>query len=189
MNSSIQNSVRTNRKKSALTVYEITIFAMFASLMLASKKLMELIPNIHLVGMFIILLTNKYRKKALIPIYIYIFLDGLISGFAMWWIPYLYIWAVLWGVVMMLSGRLTRKTKMIAYPFANGLFGLSFGILYAPAQALMFNFSFKQTIAWILAGLPFDAIHAVGNFALAFLVLPLSDALDKVEKLTLRRKS
>ncbi|HOD02592.1 MAG TPA: hypothetical protein PKN28_04630 [Clostridiales bacterium] len=189
MNSSTQNNMQASRKKSGLTVYEITVFAMFASLMLASKKLMESIPNIHLVGMFIILLTNKYGKKALIPIYIYIFLDGLISGFAMWWVPYLYIWAVLWGAVLLLPKQMTRKKTMIVYPLINGLFGLSFGVLYAPAQAIMFNFSFKQTVAWVIAGLPFDAVHAAGNFALAFLVLPLSDALEKIEKLTVGRKA
>lgn len=161
---------------------------MFAALMLASKVLMEALPNIHLLGMFVMLLTVEYRKKALIPIYLYVFLNGLISGFAMWWIPYLYIWTILWGVTMLLPKKMPRGAAAFVYPAVNGLFGLSFGTLYAPAQAVMFNLSFKQMIAWIIAGLSFDALHAAGNFAAGFLVLPLSDLLKKLEKLTLRRK-
>lgn len=184
MNSPTQkdNIKQDVKKNSKITIYEMTLFAMFAALMLASKVLMEVLPNIHPLGMFIMMLTVTYRKKALIPIYLYVFLNGLIAGFAMWWIPYLYIWAVLWGVTMLIPTNISKKSKAIIYPIVNALFGLSFGTLYAPAQALMFNLSFKQMVAWIVAGLSFDAIHAAGNFAVGFLVLPFSELLKKLDK-------
>ncbi|HZJ75700.1 MAG TPA: hypothetical protein VFD25_03840 [Clostridia bacterium] len=191
MNLSTQkvNVKRDSSRKSRLNIYEMTLFAMFSALMLASKVLMEVLPNIHPLGMFIMALTVTYRKKALIPIYIYVFLNGLIAGFAMWWIPYLYIWTVLWGVTMLIPENISKKSKAIVYPIVNALFGLSFGILYAPAQALMFNLSFKQTVAWIAAGLSFDAIHAAGSFAIGFLVLPISELLIKLYKVYRRGKA
>ena len=98
----------------------------------------------------------------------------------MWWIPYLYIWTVLWGITMLLPKNMPKKLAFVIYPVICGLHGLAFGILYAPTQALFFGFNFKQTIAWIIAGLPFDAVHAVGNFCAGLLIVPLSELLKKL---------
>ena len=57
-----------------------------------------------------------------------------------------------------------------------------FGALYAPVQALMFNFTFEQTLSWIAAGLTFDIIHMAGNFAVGLLIFPLSEVLKKLVK-------
>ena len=65
-----------------LTTKEIAVFAMLGAVMYASKLLMEAAPNIHLLGVFTIAYTVVYRKKALFPIYIYVFLNGIVSGFA-----------------------------------------------------------------------------------------------------------
>ena len=50
-----------------LTVRETAVFAMLGALMYASKMIMEVIPNVHLLGMFIVAFTVVYRKKALYP--------------------------------------------------------------------------------------------------------------------------
>lgn len=171
-------------KKLRLTIFEMTLFAMFSSMMFISKIVMEFLPNIHLLGMFTMLLAVVYRKKALIPIYIYVLLNGVYAGFNMWWVPYLYVWTVLWGVTMLLPPNMGKTAKMIVYPVVCAFHGLCFGVLYAPTQALMFNFTFEQTLAWIVAGFPFDIIHAVGNFVLGFLIYPLSTLLIKLSKKT-----
>ena len=80
-----------------LTTREITVFAMLGAVMYASKIIMEVIPNVHLLGTFTIAFTVVYRKKALYPIYTYVILNGIFSGFATWWLPYLYLWTVLWS--------------------------------------------------------------------------------------------
>ena len=59
------------------TTSEIAVFAMLGSVMYASKIIMELAPNIHLVGVFTIAFTIVYRQKALYPIYIYVLLTGI----------------------------------------------------------------------------------------------------------------
>ena len=60
-----------------LTVRETAIFAMLGTLMYASKMIMEIAPNIHLIGVFTIAFTVVYRKKALYPVYIFVLLTGL----------------------------------------------------------------------------------------------------------------
>ena len=62
--------------------------------------------------------------------------------------------------------------------------GLAFGTLYAPAQALMFHFTFKQTLAWIIVGLPWDLLHGVGNLCAGMLIIPFSELLTKLNKKT-----
>lgn len=176
-----ENYNKALKRKPFITVYEMTVFAMLGSIMYCSKILMEWAPNIHLLAMFTMVFTIVYRVKALIPIYVYVLLNGFFAGFAMWWIPYLYIWTVLWAVTMLFPRNLSPKWAFI-YPIICGLHGLAFGTLYAPAQALMFGLNFKQTIAWIAAGFPFDCIHAIGDFTAGFLIYPLVKLLRKIDK-------
>ena len=155
---------------------------MLGAIMFCSKIIMELLPNVHLIGMFTITYTVVFREKALIPIYVYVMLNGLYAGFSTWWIPYLYIWTILWGVTMLLPQNMPRGAKCVVYPIVCAVYGLAFGILYAPAQALLFGLDFNGMIAWIISGLPFDIIHAVGNLISGFLILPLSELLAKLSK-------
>ncbi len=163
-------------------ILQICIFAMLGTIMVCSDILMELLPNIHLLGMLTMVYTLVFRWKALIPIYVYVMIYGLYSGFSVWWVPYLYIWAVLWGVTMLLPKKMPRIGACIVYPAVCCLHGLAFGVLYAPAQALLFGFDFQQTLAWVASGLPFDIIHGVGNLFAGLLIVPLSELLKKLAK-------
>lgn len=155
---------------------------MLGAVMYASKMIMEFAPNIHLLGVFIVAFTVVYRKKALYPIYVFIFLVGLFNGFNAWWIPYLYIWSVLWGAVMLLPRSMPKKWRPIVYMLVNAAHGFLYGTLYAPAQALMFGLNLEGTIAWIIAGLPWDAIHGVSNFICGIIIVPIITVLRIAEK-------
>ena len=156
---------------------------MFGAMMFASKYLMEILPNIHLLGMFIGVLTVVYRWRALIPLYIYVFLDGLFHGFSLWWIAYLYIFLPLFFGFMLLPKRLPDPVKAILYPTVSALHGFLFGVLYAPAQALIFGLdSFEKVMAWVAAGLPFDITHGISNAIFGTLILPLSKLALRLEK-------
>ncbi len=155
---------------------------MLGSVMYASKLIMEFAPNIHLIGVFTIAFTVVYRKKALYPIYVYVLLTGVFNGFATWWIPYLYLWAILWGAVMLLPVNMPKKLQPIIYMFVCAAHGFLYGTLYAPAQALLYGLSFQKMIAWIIAGLPFDCIHGVSNFFCGILILPIILTLKRADR-------
>lgn len=169
-----------NAKK--ITIREMIIFSMLGTIMFCSKLVMEALPNIHLIGALTMIYTLVYRKKALYPIYIFAVLTGLYGGFGLWWVPYLYIWTILWGVTMLLPKDLSPKLGAVIYPIVCSLHGLAYGILYAPAQALLFGLDLEGMIAWIVAGLPFDLLHAGGNLAAGLLILPLTKLLYKLER-------
>ena len=161
---------------------------MLGTMMFCSKILMEILPNIHLLGMFTMVFTLVFRKKALVPIYVYVLLNGLYAGFNVWWIPYLYIWTILWAVTMLLPKKMPPKVACIVHPMVCALHGFAFGILYAPAQALFFGLDFKQTVAWIITGIPWDVVQGIGNLCAGLLIVPLTDLLKKLSAQTLYRK-
>lgn len=152
--------------------------------MYVSKVVMEFAPNVHLLGVFTVAFTVVYRKKALYPIYIYVLLNGIFAGFATWWIPYLYLWTVLWGITMLLPKKLPKTVQPFVYAAVNALHGFAFGTLYAPAQALLFGLDFKGMVAWIVVGLPWDMVHGISNLICGFLIVPIILLLRQLERST-----
>lgn len=175
---------RNNRLHQA---WEMCVFAMLGTIMFCSKILMEALPNIHLLGMLTMVYTIAYRKKALIPIYLYVFLNGLFAGFTVWWVPYLYVWTVLWAVTMLIPQKISKKSGSILYPIICSLHGFAFGILYAPAEAVMFGLDFEKTVAWVISGFSFDIIHGIGNFVAGLLIVPLSELLKKLMRISAQK--
>ncbi len=143
---------------------------------------MDALPNIHLIGAFVVAITVVYRAKALLPIYTFVMMTGLFGGFGLWWIPYLYIWTVLFGAVMLLPKNMPTKVAVIVYIAVSALHGFLYGILYAPFQAFAFGLDFNGTIAWIIAGLPFDMAHGVGNAVCGMLIIPIINILQIADK-------
>ena len=178
----MNSDTQRNNKKKPLTVYEISVFSMLGAIMYCSKIILEWAPNVHLLGMFTMAFTLVYRKKALIPIYVFVMLLGVLNGFNAWWIPYLYLWTILWGVTMLLPKNMPHNIAVIVYAVVCSLHGFLFGVLYAPAQAIMFGLDFKGMITWISAGAIFDTVHGVSNFFAGMLVIPMVNLLKKIDK-------
>lgn len=168
--------------KRRLSVREIAIFAMLGAIMLGSKKLMEFMPNIHPLTMLTIVYTLVYRKKAIFPLLVYLVLDTVVVGGITWILPYYYIFPLVWLCALAIPKRLSGMPLQICCTVICTLFGFAFGTLYAPWQAILYGLNFEKTLAWILTGLPWDAVHALGNFAASFLILPLAKLLQKIQK-------
>ena len=161
----------------------IAVFSMLSVIMYLSDILMEFLPNVHLVGVLVIVYTIVYRFRALIPIYGYVLLNGLLSGFGIWWLAYLYVWAVLWGLVMLVPRRIPNKVRYVIYTALCALHGFSFGLLYVPVQ-MIYNSSIEYIISWLSIGfVTADIYHGIGNCIFgALLIAPLSSLLLRLEK-------
>ncbi|MBQ6717369.1 MAG: hypothetical protein IJN22_00570 [Clostridia bacterium] len=169
-----------------LKLKDIVLLALLAALMCVGDFAMEWLPNVHFVGVFIVVTTVVYRKYALLPIFVYWIVSGFVEGISLWWIPKIYIWSLLWVGIMLIPKSLSEKVKNVLYVAVCTLHGfLSFGVLYAPAQALITGLDFKGTIAWIIAGLPFDVTQCIGNLVLGSLVIyPMIKILKRTDKYT-----
>ena len=160
----------------------LAVFAMLGSIMFISDILMEFMPNVHMVGVLTVVYTIVYRWKALIPIYVYVLLNGLFSGFGIWWLGYLYVWFILWGLTMLVPRRLPKQFRGVIYIAICTLHGLLFGVLYAPVQ-MIYNSDLNYIISWVTIGfVTADVYHGIGNCIFGILlILPLSELLLKLE--------
>ena len=173
----------SRRKKAILTVYEIVVFGMLGSLMMVSDLIMNIIPNVHLVGVMIVVLTVLYRWKALFPLYVYVLLIGLSEGIGTWWIPYLYVWTILWGMVMLLPRRMPKWLAPVVYALVCGLHGFAFGLLWIPSQMVFMSFTLEQALIWWEFGFfTADIPHGIGNLVGSTLVVPLVNLIRKLDK-------
>lgn len=168
--------------RTGLDLRHLLIFAMLGTIQFLSKQVLEALPNVELVSTLTMVYTLVYRRRALIPIFVFILMEGILWGFGTWWFPYLYLWPILWAVTLALPRRIPGWLRVPLYAGVCGLFGLAYGTLYSPFQAAVFlNWDLKKTLAWIAAGLPWDVVHALGNLALGTLIAPLTELLRDLE--------
>lgn len=174
------------RTKAAAQIAYITLGAMFGALLFISQIVLAGLPNIELVSLFIIVWTRVYRSGALWGIAVFVLLEGLLYGFGIWWISYLYIWLILWGLVMLVppSRRpVEGKRRILAslgWALLSGAYGFSFGAL--TAIPWFFRGGPASAFAYWVSGIPFDISHAAGNFAAALLLaVPLIHLLEKLK--------
>ena len=182
---------RRNRRYAAirLSLVELAAFALFAALMFLLRYSLQVIPSIHPLAMLMASFTLVWRVRALIPIYLYVAIEMIIGGFAfMGWL-YLYAWFPLWAAILfwgfMFDRRpdMKQRNKALLLMLTCAAHGMLFGTLSAPLHVLMFGpRSWQAFVAYIAAGLWFDAVHAVGNFAIASLILPMVALLEKLRR-------
>jgi len=167
-------------KRNALI--SVIVCVMLGDIMYVSDVLMEFLPNVHLVAMLIVVTTVAYRSYALISIYVYVFLNGLFSGFGPWWVGYLYIWTILWGAVMLVPRGLGKTIKRVLYIALCALHGFAFGLLYLPTQAIFFSSDPTYLKAWWSIGfVTADLYHGIGNLIFGILLIyPLSELFLKL---------
>ena len=164
----------TKVKKPLLTVRELTTLALLTALLLALQVAMAPLPNIELVSLLVVLYTRRYGAKALIIIYAFVLLEGLIYGFGLWFVNYLYVWAVLCGLTLLLR----NMRSPAGWAMLLGAFGLGFGLLCAIPYAAIGGIGYA--VSYFISGIPFDLAHGVGNAALSLLLFrPLDKLMAK----------
>ena len=158
-------------------IRELSILATFAALLVAVQVGLSFLPNIELVSLLILLMVQKFGWKSLLPVWTFALVEGLIFGFHIWWINYLYIWPI-WVLLIMLF---KKSDHPLLLAILAGIFGLLFGSLCSLPYFLTGGWG--AGFGYIISGIPFDLIHGVSNFILVLLLYrPLSRCLQKILK-------
>ena len=156
---------------------DIVIIGIMAALLITLQVGLSFLPNIELVSLIIILCTIIYGWKTLYIIYIFVFAEGLIFGFGIWWVNYLYVWTILMLITMLFKS----KRSPFFWAILSGAFGLSFGALCSIPYFFIGGAS--MALSGIISGIPFDAIHCVSNYVIALLLFkPLYHFLDWINQ-------
>ena len=148
---------------------------MLGSLTFAAKVAMAGLPNIEPASLFIMLFAVVFGKKCIYPIYTYVAMEVLCYGIHLWSINYLYVWLILAA-----GAWLLRSVKNpFVWALLSGGFGLLFGLFCAPVYLVSGGIGYA--VSWWISGVPFDLLHAGGNFVMALvLFVPLRKLLTRL---------
>ena len=153
------------------------LFGMLGALTFAAKYAMSALPNIEPVSLMVMLFAVTFGAKALFPIYLYVGLEILFFGLGLWNFNYLYIWAIL----ALMAYFMRRMEHPLGWAMLSGVYGLLFGLLCAPVDAVIGGFAYAGA-KWV-SGIPFDLAHCAGNFVIALLLFkPMRKLLCKLNQ-------
>ena len=160
-----------------LTLGEMCLFGMLGALTFAAKYAMSALPNIEPVSLMVMLFAVTFGIKALFPIYLYVGMEILFFGLGLWNFNYLYIWAIL----AVISYFVRRMEHPLGWAMLSGVYGLLFGLLCAPVDAVIGGFAYAGA-KWV-SGIPFDLAHCAGNSVIALLLFkPMRKLLCKLNQ-------
>ena len=167
-----------------LTVRDIALIGMMIAILEVCKRAMDFLPNVELVTFWITMFTLFLGKKAVYGVLGFVLIEGLVFGFHVWWIMYLYLWPLLVLVTL-----LFRKNESgILWAVVSGIFGLVFGLagslpyIFIGAVDSGISGGLYMAFSWWIAGIPWDLVHGIANFiVMLILYKPISGIMKKLK--------
>lgn len=161
-------------KQTNITAKDITEIAMMIAVIEVCKAVFAGIPNVELTSFWIVIFCIYFGKKMFYVIPAFILIEGLIYGFGLWWVQYLFAWPVL----AIAAGKMRKMDSAFGWAIVSGIFGLMFGSICAIPY--IFIGGVKTAFAWWVAGIPWDLVHGVANFAIMIILYkPLANVMKK----------
>ena len=166
----------SSRPAGKFSVWELCALALMGALIFAVKAALAAIPNVQLNALLIILTVIFFGWKALAAVGIYVLLEGLIFGFGVWWVSYVFIWPLLVPAAMLFR----RSRSALLWAVVAGFWGLCFGpLMYIPYFCILGGW--RGYWAMWLAGIPFDLVHCASNFVGTLVLFrPLCSLLERI---------
>ena len=168
--------------KSKSTAFDVALVALMVAVIEVFKFAMIGLPNIELTSFWLILFSKNFGKRVYFVVPVFTLIEGMIFGFNLWWISYLYVWPLL-----VFATQIFKKSdSALTWAVISAVFGLSFGFLCAlPYLFTGTDLQSGLTIVfsqWV-AGIPWDITHCIGNFVLTLLLYkPLSEVMLKIQQ-------
>ena len=149
---------------------------MMIAILEVGKIALMFLPNVEVVALFLILFSLAFGRETWFAVAGFILVEGILFGFGLYWIMYLYIWPSLVAVTKLLR----KNESALFWAIVAGVYGLSFGFFCS--FPYLFLGGLKTAISWWIAGIPFDLIHGVSNFIILLILFkPLGTALEKIK--------
>ena len=167
-----------------ITTRDITQIGLMIAVIEASKFLLAVFPNLELTTLWIIMFAIYFGPKVLFAVPAFILIEGMVYGFGLWWLMYLYIWPLLAIFVLLFK----KMASIWFYSFLSALFGLFFGVLCAIPYFFIgavdggIRSGLTAAFTWWVAGIPFDIVHCIGNFVLMLVLYkPITSIMKKMK--------
>ena len=168
---------------------DVATVALMVAVIETCKLFMQGLPNIEMTSFLIILFTLRFGRLAAYTVPVFILIEGMIYGFGLWWVMYLYAWPLL----SLIARACSCVDSAFFWAVVSGVFGLLFGLLCAIPYFFIglagggIRQGLMQMFSWWVAGIPFDLIHGVSNFFLMLaLYRPISSLLRRMPQIVSR---
>lgn len=163
------------KERLRLKTKDIVLIGIMISVMEVVKLSLSFIAGVELVSLLFIIYTLYFREKMIYVLPAYYLIEGVLYGFTIWWLSYLYIWAML-----VLIAYLFRKCQSVWFwSILSGTFGLLFGLLCTPIY--LFTGGIGMAVSWWISGIPTDIVHGISNFILCLILFkPLSRVIKMI---------
>lgn len=166
--------------KRNITSRDIALIGTMVAIIEVCKVSLSMLPNVELTSFWIIIFTLYFGYRIFYVIPVFILIEGAIYGFGLWWVMYLYAWPLL----ALIAWRFRKTDSALMWSIISGLFGLLFGALCAIPY--LFAGGPYAAFTWWIAGIPWDMVHGVSNFALMLVLFhPIKAVMNKVENIVL----
>lgn len=156
--------MQTQKNRHVNQTIQLVTMGALSGILLAGQLGLSFLPNIEVVSTLIILYTLTYKRRVFPVILTFVLLEGIIFGFGIWWISYLYVWNILALIVLALQ----KMDSAILWAVVSGAFGLLFGALCAIPYLVTGDPG--AAFAYWSAGIPYDILHCGGNFVLTLVL-------------------
>lgn len=177
---------RGNKNPLKISIQDIALIGMMTAVIEVSKLALSFLPNVELVTFWIIMFTLFFGPKVIYAIVVFILIEISIYGVHIWVIMYFYIWPLLAIIVYLCR----KQNSMWFYSILSGLFGVLFGAFCSVPYIVIgavdggIRSGLLMAFNWWVAGIPFDIVHGVANFAImSVLYVPVRALLERMRKM------
>ena len=91
-----RNGLRTASRR-------VVLCALLAAMMTVLQLAMAPLPNIEPVSLLVLVYALVFGRDVFYIIFTFVLLEGLVHGFHLWWVSYLYVWPLWAGAVLLLG--------------------------------------------------------------------------------------
>lgn len=155
---------------------DIALIGVMVATIEVAKISLSFLPNIELVSLLIILYTIFFGRQIIYVVLTFVCIEGVLYGFGIWWIMYLYIWPLL----ALLAYIFRKQDSAWFWAILSGTYGLVFGFLCSLPYVV--TSGIPAAFAYWIAGIPWDVLHCIGNFGLMLvLYVPLRNVLKRIK--------
>ena len=173
-------------REQKLSVKDIAQIGMMIAIIEVCKVAIAGIPNVELTSFWIIMFTLYFGRKIIYVIPAFIMIEGLMYGFGLWWIMYLYAWPIL----ALVTWKLRKMESALSFSILSGIFGLLFGLLcsipyiFIGSAGADLSAGIATAFAWWIAGIPWDLVHGAANFVIMLILYhPMMRVMKVIHKL------
>ncbi len=164
------------KEKLSITTKDIVLMAIMLSVIEVVKFSLSFIAGVEMVTLLFIVYTLFFEKKMVYFLPAFYLTEGVLFGFHIWWVAYLYIWTILVFAVYFFR----RNESVLFWSILSGIFGLLFGALCSPVYFV--TLGSHVAISWWIAGIPTDILHGISNFILCLILFKPLNRVAKIVK-------